>query len=164
MKIINKKILKALLFNKIFLFLYLTPFVLGFFLYYFNNRFSTCLLINLTHIPCPLCGLGRSFINITHLKFIEAVKYNLMIIIIAPILFFLISVQLIRERIKERIYIFLLNKIKLLNYIILFIILSVFIFGIIRIFDTFFHLINFKNIVPEITVLKILINLLNKSH
>ncbi len=163
MKIINKKILKELLFNRILLLFYLIPFFLGFVLYYFENKFSFCLLINLTHLPCPICGLGRSFINFTHLKFIEAIQYNLMIVIIMPILILLIIIQLFKKRLKEKIYLFLFNRINLLNFILLFLILIFFIFGIIRILDVFFHFIGFKDIVPEITFIKILFKLLTNK-
>lgn len=156
LRIINKEILKKIIFNQILLIFYLFPFFAGFILYYFNNNFSFCLLINLVHLPCPLCGLSRSFINLTHLKFIEAMQYNFMIVIIAPLLIFLIMIRLFNKKIKVKIYLFMLDKLNFLNNILILYILILFLFGIIRILDVYFQFIGFKDIVPEVTFLKVI--------
>lgn len=37
---------------------------------------SPCLMYNVTEIPCPLCGMSRSFNEIIRLNFSRAIYYN----------------------------------------------------------------------------------------
>ncbi|MDX1957538.1 MAG: DUF2752 domain-containing protein [Leptospiraceae bacterium] len=41
-----------------------------------NTKFSICPFFNLTHIPCPGCGMGRAIVSFYHLEFYSALKYN----------------------------------------------------------------------------------------
>lgn len=38
--------------------------------------FSICFFYNVTGLPCPACGLGRSFANLAHLRWHAAVRYH----------------------------------------------------------------------------------------
>jgi hypothetical protein len=152
--LINKLALKGFIFNKIYLFIFSLIIILLFFIYYINEKYSICILINLTHIPCPFCGISRAFSNLLHLKILAAIKYNLLIILYAPILFGIIIIQILPKKIRIKLYFFLLDKIKLLNMLFITIIIISLVFGIVRIFDHFFHFINFKEVIPEKTILK----------
>ena len=150
MNLINKIALKDFIFNKIYLFVLSIIILLIYFLYFIKEKYSICLLMNFTHIPCPFCGLSRAFSYLLHLKFLIAIKYNPLIIL------GILIVQLLPKKIKINLYFTLLNKLKLINIFLNTIIIISLIFGIIRIFDHFFHFINFKEIIPENTILKYL--------
>lgn len=158
MQILNKNDMYNYIYNKIFLIIYLTPFVGGFILYYFKSSFTVCPLMTLTEIPCPACGLTRAFEEIVHLHFIEALQYNLMIIVLIPVLIMLIILQLMPLNYKNKIFTFLAVNIKIINNILIGLFILFLLLGFIRIFDKFYHFINFKDITPDKTILKFIKN------
>ncbi len=152
--IINKIAIKDFIFNKIYLFIFSLIIILLYFLYFFGEKYSICILMNLTHIPCPFCGMSRAFSYLLHLKIMLSIQYNVLIVLYAAIFFGIIIIQLLPKKIKIKIYLKLINKIKLINTIFYSILIISLLFGILRIFDHFLHFINFKEIVPEKTLLK----------
>ncbi|OHD10815.1 MAG: hypothetical protein A2086_15110 [Spirochaetes bacterium GWD1_27_9] len=162
MKIIKTKDIRLFFYNKFFLVIYLLPFIAGFVLYYFNSNdffnstYSVCLFMNLTNLPCPACGMSRGFIELSHLHIIEAISYNPSIIILALLLIILIIIQLLPS--KKPIYKFAIANIEKINYFLSILFILLCIFGLIRIFDKFFHFFNFKDITPSITILKFILN------
>jgi hypothetical protein len=154
MTVIKKSELKILIFNRLLLIVFLLPFFGGFVLYYFHSGFSVCMLMNLTGLPCPACGLTRAFQELSHLHFIEAIQYNISILIISPVIFFFLIIQLLPINLKKKVYFFLNDNIKSFNLILTILFIIFILLGFLRIFDKFFHFINFKDITPD----KILIN------
>ena len=65
---------------------------LPFIVFFFDIK---CIFKSIFHIPCISCGLTRGFIAILHLKFIDAIKYNILsiplfiVIVIFYMLYFL---------------------------------------------------------------------------
>ena len=52
----------------------------------------TCPFKKLFHIPCPFCGMTRSFHSLTHLKIKESITYNILLI---PLLITIIIIDII---------------------------------------------------------------------
>lgn len=74
-----------------------------------------CFFKYLTNIPCPGCGLTRSFISILNLELISAIKYNILGIPLF-ITIILLNIYLIKDIIyNKKSTITLINKI-LTNY------------------------------------------------
>ncbi len=74
-----------------------------------------CFFEYLTNIPCPGCGLTRSFISIPNLDLISAIKYNILGIPLF-IAIILLNIYLIKDIIyNKKSTITLINKI-LTNY------------------------------------------------
>ena len=74
-----------------------------------------CFFEYLTNIPCPGCGLTRSFISILNLDLISAIKYNILGIPLF-ITIILLNIYLIKDIIyNKKSTITLINKI-LTNY------------------------------------------------
>ena len=57
---------------------------LPFIVFFFDVK---CIFKTIFHIPCISCGLTRAFIAIIHLKFLDAIKYNILSI---PLFLFII--------------------------------------------------------------------------
>jgi hypothetical protein len=51
---------------------------------------GTCIFRNVTGIPCPGCGLTRSFVHLAHGNFMKALEFHLM----GPVLFVLCLLQI----------------------------------------------------------------------
>jgi hypothetical protein len=152
--IISKRELRFLIFNRFYAFILFIPYALGFVMYFFPVKFSICLFMNLTNLPCPACGLSRAFGELSHLHFIEAFSYNPMIAIYTLFFITYLVINFLPVNIKKKLYRLMLthtNKVNLTFKLIFFIFVG---FGVLRIADTFFHFINFKNVTPEITFLK----------
>jgi hypothetical protein len=93
----------------------------------FYSSISICPFYNLTHLPCPGCGMTRAIQSILTGDFYLALKYHLFsFIIIFIILIVLLSM------ISKKIYTLLERFIKKEKFIIVFLIFII-IYGIIRI-------------------------------
>ncbi len=154
--LISKNSLKLYLFNKNALFIYIAPFVGGFLLYYFDSKIAICPLMSFTNTPCPFCGLTRAFVELSHLKVLEAISYNIFVLIFAFILFFLIVVQLLPLKVTTKIYLFLLKRLKFINILVFSIFIFMVIFNIFRIVDIYTHYFGFRNIIPQKTLLNLI--------
>ena len=56
---------------------------------------STCLVINIFGIPCPLCGMSRSFERLIQMDFAGSIYYNPFSILFFPLIFILLVVILV---------------------------------------------------------------------
>lgn len=54
-----------------------------------NQGKTICLYTNLTGISCPGCGMSRAIISLTQFQFEEAWRYNHLVVVVAPLLFYL---------------------------------------------------------------------------
>ena len=63
-----------------------------YYLIFIKNITIPCLFKLITNIPCPGCGLTRAFKSILNLKFINAIKYNILSI---PLFIFLIIINIL---------------------------------------------------------------------
>lgn len=160
-RFITNKDIKFFIFNNNLLLILIPIFFLSFILYYIGkDNFSICPLMNLTHIPCPLCGMSRAFIELSHLNFISAIKYNIFVIILFPLFIIIFIVQLLPFNIKKIIYKFCIKNISKIRITVIIIISLFILHGIIRIIDYFTHIFDFINLTPKITLLKIIKNVL----
>ena len=94
MKIISKESLRTYLFGKSALIIYIFPFIGGYILHFFENRYSICPFMNLTNLPCPFCGLSRAFMNLSTFNFKEAIQYNFFVILFSILFILLIIIQI----------------------------------------------------------------------
>ncbi|HOL57777.1 MAG TPA: DUF2752 domain-containing protein [Spirochaetota bacterium] len=154
---ITKRDIRFFIFNHNLLWVLISIFVLSFGLYFIGeDNFSVCPLMNITHIPCPLCGMSRAFIEFSHLHFFNAIKYNILVIFIFPFFITLFIIQLLPLSIKKKVYKLCIKNINIIR-IVLIITIFLFIFhGIIRIIDHFTNIFGFMDLTPKITVLKII--------
>ncbi|MCG8571697.1 MAG: DUF2752 domain-containing protein [Spirochaetes bacterium] len=160
--LIKADTIKAYIYPTINKFLFAAPFVIGFILYYLSPKLSICYLINLTHLPCPFCGLTRSFSFISHGELQKAFYYNWSIILWAPLFFISWVIQFLPLTLKKRSEHFLRKHLKLINllfYLFLTIIIG---YGIIRIVDSIYHFWNIPDVVPEKTLRKYFLKILSK--
>jgi len=160
-RLITNKGIRTLIFNKNVLFIFILPFLLGFILYYIKSNFTICALMNFTHIPCPACGLSRAFGELTHFNLINAIRYNIGIVILAPFFLIVVITQLLSVKIKKEIYKFCIKNINIIRISLSFIIIFFLINGIIRIIDHFTHIFGFIDLTPKITILKIIKKIFN---
>ena len=154
--VIRKISLKNVIFNRFYSIIFVLPFILGFILFYFPGKFSICLLMNLTNIPCPFCGMGRAFCFLTHFKIKEAFSYNAFVLLYSIIFIILLSINLLPLKYKKYIYLYLEKNLKNINLIAAIVVSATLIFGLLRIIDSINHTMFFKDIVPEYTILKLL--------
>lgn len=90
--------------NKLTRLLYLLIILLEgivFYLITFVNITIPCLFKKLSHIPCPGCGLTRSFLSIFKLDLLSCLKYNLLGLPLF-LFFLLINIFLIIDIIKNK--------------------------------------------------------------
>lgn len=72
--------------------------IIGIIIFYFVNPehsglFPKCAFYSLTGLQCPACGTQRAVYHLLHFHVIEALKYNLFLVISVPYLLALIVVQ-----------------------------------------------------------------------
>lgn len=93
--------------------------------FFVGHNFILCPTKSIFGLPCPGCGLTRSFISFFNGDFCEALYYNINIIIILPVLVFLFF-SMLYDIITSRtftynIYIIINQKINNKRFLILFI-------------------------------------------
>ncbi len=156
MNILTKNNLRSYLFSKESFIVYIFPFLGGFLLRFFENKYSICLFMNITGLPCPFCGLSRAFASLTSFDLKNALKLNPFSFVFAAIFIFLIFIRFLPSKIKKRVYGALLKNLKKINasFIILFVFMII--FDILRIYDKFSGVFGFQDLTPEITILKII--------
>ncbi len=159
MQFVSHKDLRFILFNRYITIIYILPFLAGYILYYLHSGYTVCPFANLTGLPCPACGLTRSFGELSHLHFREAITYNPFVFPAAVLLLVLIVFRFFPVRMRLRFYKLLLRNLKLLNILFTICILIFVIYGVLRIADHFFNFINFREIVPQRTLLNLLKNM-----
>jgi hypothetical protein len=54
-----------------------------------DSGITVCVFKNITGLSCPGCGITHALFSIAHGRFTEALYYNQLIIIIAPLLLFI---------------------------------------------------------------------------
>ncbi|MCH5167714.1 MAG: DUF2752 domain-containing protein [Erysipelotrichales bacterium] len=110
--------------------------LLGLYVVYYliTGAFIPCIIKKITHLYCPGCGLTRMIISLLKLNFYQAFRYN-------PLLFILLILSIIYNIIKFIINNFSTKKIKLNNYIYIFLLILTIGFGIIRNIPYFGYLI-----------------------
>jgi hypothetical protein len=154
--VIRKISLKNIVFNRLYSIIFVLPFFLGFILYYFPNKYSVCLLMNVTQLPCPFCGMGRAFCYLSHFKFVEAFSYNWLVFLYAFLFFLFLFINLLPLKSKKTIYLYSVKILDKINYIALIVVSVTLVFGLVRNVDSINHMMIFKDIVPEYTLLKLL--------
>ena len=113
--LLNKK-------NKILILFSYLGLILIFLLY--TNLHIPCIFKKIFHIPCPSCGMTRSFISIINLNFKKAIYYNILSIplfITLLIIFITIIIDLIYQKKYSNIIIKLITN----NYTIIIILLTI---------------------------------------
>ncbi len=55
--------------------------------------FPLCLFYEISHLPCPGCGLVRSFISISHGHFLEAIRFHAL----GPLVYLFFIFYFVRE-------------------------------------------------------------------
>lgn len=156
---LKKKQIHDLIYNREVIIICSLPFILGFFIYFIESNFTLCPLMNLTNLPCPLCGIGRSFSELTHMDFIDAINYNLMITIMAPFLLLIIILQCMPRKIKRFVFAFTLKHFRVINILANLVFIMFLAYGILRISDQIFHFWHMKNITPRYTLLNLIRNI-----
>ena len=61
-----------------------------------------CHFKTVTHLPCPGCGLTRSFIHMAHLKVIDAAFYNPVGVVLFPFTLYLAVLLFVRPEARDR--------------------------------------------------------------
>jgi hypothetical protein len=159
MNLITRPFLRTLLFDRRTLIAAAAPFVLGFILFYVTtsekNSFSICLLINVAHVPCPSCGLSRSFAYLTHGRFMDAFSYNWLIIPAAALFASIIVLQLAPLNQRKRVYRILLRRFTTVSWFFKILGILYILYGIVRVVDIYVDFIGMRDVVPDITLLKL---------
>ncbi len=74
----------------------------------FERQESTCIMLNIAGIPCPLCGMTRSYNEFREFNISSGMYYNPLSVIVFPLIALVLAVILLAS---------LLNyKIKILNH------------------------------------------------
>jgi hypothetical protein len=81
MRIFNKLSFSVILVLPILL--YLVP------LDWFNKQHTTCLFKNIFGIDCYGCGITRAVLSALHFNFEDAINYNIMVVIVLPLLIYI---------------------------------------------------------------------------
>jgi len=93
----------------------------------FDSTISFCPFYNITHLPCPGCGMTKAIQNLLLGRFELALKYHLFSFVVL-----LIILMTLLSFINKKIYLILNNFINKNNIIYLFLFLIIF-YGIVRI-------------------------------
>ena len=59
---------------------------------------TICIFKNLFGLECVGCGMTRALYCLSHGDILEALNFNRLVIIIAPLLFYILIIQNLRER------------------------------------------------------------------
>lgn len=86
--------------------------------------FRICLIFNIFKIPCPGCGISRSFISLLKGDFLGSLQYNMMLPIILVLYLTIIVWNIVDYKSKKDSFIKFTNKFKI-PIIILFSILAI---------------------------------------
>ena len=62
------------------------------------NFFPGCVFLKLTGLKCPGCGSQRAVHSLLHLDFAAAFRYNALLVLSLPVVFFLLVVEMLRTR------------------------------------------------------------------
>lgn len=68
-----------------------------------SNFFPKCWFYMLTGLKCPGCGSQRAVHSLLHLDFAAAFRYNALLVLSLPVVFFLLVVEMLRTR-RPRLY------------------------------------------------------------
>lgn len=68
-----------------------------------ENFFPGCVFLKLTGLKCPGCGSQRAVHSLLHLDFAAAFRYNALLVVSLPVVFFLLVVEMLRTR-RPRLY------------------------------------------------------------
>jgi len=63
-----------------------------------ENFFPGCVFLKLTGLKCPGCGSQRAVHSLLHLDFAAAFRYNALLVVSLPVVFFLLVVEMLRTR------------------------------------------------------------------
>ena len=99
-----------------------------YYIFILNNITIPCLFNKITNLYCPGCGVTRMIISLLKLDFYQAFRYNQLIFIFLPFIFFLLMDFLIKWPKGQNNYIYL----KINNKIWIGLLIITLIFGILR--------------------------------
>ena len=91
----NKLKIKRLL---IVLMSFISLLLLSFLYYYINRKYNIgfkCIFHEITNLYCPGCGITRAIFSLLELNIIQAIKYNILIITVIPLILFNYLIKII---------------------------------------------------------------------